>query len=108
MPFVSFIANTVNGQILEFPQKFELNCATVTPIGVDVVRQYDGNECINATKVFLFYSRGQVLGTKQFENTNDFINYVNSECKDKAINCKVTINSCFTTINGCYFTINNK
>lgn len=100
MAFVQIIAKTVNGQILEFPQTFQLNCSILKPLGLQVVRQYNGNECIVAVRVFLIQAGNQLLGSNQFCNMNDYLNYINANCtaSDK---CYLAVNGCFLTLNGC-------
>lgn len=102
MAFVQIIAKTVNGQILEYPQTFQLNCNILKPLGNQVVRQYNGNECIVAVKVFLIQAGNQLLGTTQFTNINDYLNYVNFNCSPAANTCYITINGCNLTLNGCF------
>lgn len=97
-----FIADTIDGQIQQSPKLFYLRCDEVKPIGNSVVRQFDGNECINAMKVYLVYYRGQLLGSKGYQTAEHFFNFMQSECKE----CGVTINGCLITINGCFTTIN--
>jgi len=107
MAFVQIIAKTVNGQILEFPQTFQLNCSILKPLGKQVVRQYNGNECIVAVKVFMVQAGNQLLGTNQFETTFDFINYVNVNCAPAYSNtCYITLNGCNLTLNGCLVGLN--
>ena len=100
MGFVRIIAKTVNGNILEFPQTFELNCSILKPLGTGVVRQYDGKEYIVAVKVFYIQAGNQLLGTQQFHTMNDYINYVNANCIAKET-CYLSLNGCFLNLNGC-------
>lgn len=102
MAFVQIIAKTVNGQILEFTQTFQLNCSMLKPLGLQVVRQYNGNECIVAVKVFMVQAGNQLLGTNQFNTIFDFINYVNFNCAPVSNNCYITLNGCNLTLNGCF------
>lgn len=100
MAFVKIAAKTVNGNILQSPQTFELNCSILTPIGNQVVRQYNGNECIVAVKVFLIQAGKQLLGSLQFKGMNDYLTYINANCTEIG-DCYLAENGCFTTINGC-------
>ena len=105
MAFVKIIAKTVNGNILQFPQTFELNCSILVPIGNQVVRQYDGKECIHAVKVFLIQAGNNLLGTLQFKGMNDYLTYINANCTENGV-CFLSLNGCFLTLNGCLIKYN--
>lgn len=95
-----FTANTIDGKILEFPQIFYLRCNLVTPLGCDIVRQYNGNECIVARKVFQVMYQGQLLGSSQFKDLSSFLLYRNNQCNPVA-NCDIIYNGCNLVYNGC-------
>lgn len=100
-----FVADTIDGKILEFPQTFQLRCDLVVPLYQDVVRQFDGNECIVARRVYLIFYQGQVLGSKQFTTMPQFVNYRNSNCGIEANVCNVSFFGCPVTFNGCQVVI---
>jgi|GEM_PF-5414258 hypothetical protein len=89
-----FWANTIDGQIQSCPVLFHLECDKVKPIQYDVVRMFDGNECIMAIKVYLVYYCGQLLGSTMFKTLDDFLAYRNS-------NCGASVNECNLMWNGC-------
>lgn len=96
-----FTANTIDGKILEFPQIVNLRCDMVKPLGNEVIRQFNGNECIVAKKVYLVFYDGHVYGTTQFNSLDSFLLYRNANCKPF---CKLpyfTLNNCFFTLGGC-------
>jgi len=93
-------AKTINGDILEAPKKVFLNCLHTRPIGFDVIRQYDANECINAAKVLIISSEGNLFGTQDFDTIESYINYQNNSCVKKE-DCFLAINGCYALINGC-------
>ena len=100
---IKFTASTIDGVIQAFPQTLNLRCEWVTPVGKQVVRNYNGSECIRVIDVFLIYYCGQSLGTLDFNNADDFINYLNTTCNP----CKqtsFTINGCYALVNGCILT----
>lgn len=105
-PFKTFqvTVSTINGRILEFPQQENFRCNIAIPIGLQVVRQFDGNECIKARKVFLIEYDGQLFGTLQFKTLEDFLNYRNSNCRPVQ-SCKILFNGCYVMFNGCFVTI---
>lgn len=99
----SFVANTIDGKIQEFPKQFFLRCNLVRPIGNSIVRQYNGTECIVSMKVFLIYYEGQLFGSTGYQTFDEFNAFLRSQCNDQ---CGVTINGCYALINGCHVTIN--
>lgn len=105
MKHFKFVADTIDGVIQRCPQPFNLECSQVTPIGVDIIRNYDGNECINAINVFLVYYSGQVLGSTYFKTLDQFLQYQTANCRASTSDCLLTVNGCFVTINGCFVTI---
>lgn len=96
----TFTASTIDGKILEFPQVFYLRCNLVTPLGCDIVRQYNGNECIVARKVFQVMYQRQLLGSTQFTDLTSFLLYRNNQC-NQSTNCYLTYNNCVLIYNGC-------
>ena len=94
-----FLADTVNGKILEFPKTFYLRCDLVQPLGTEIVRQYNKTECIVAKKVFLIYYAGDVFGSTQFTGVLQFLQYMNNACNP--VFCNVLVNGCNLTFNGC-------
>jgi hypothetical protein len=102
-----FIADTIDGKILEFPKPFYLQCDLVKPLGVDIIRQYTKTECILAKKVFLIYYAGQVFGSTQFTGVAQFVLYLNSVCQPVCAPALITINGCLLQRNGCNVSIFN-
>lgn len=102
-----FLADTVDGKILEFPEVFHLKCDLVKPLGVDIIRQYSKTECIVAKKVFLIYYAGQVFGSTQFTNVGQFVMYLNNVCRIFCTPPFVQINGCNLQRNGCNVTFFN-
>lgn len=96
--------STINGRILEFTQQIDFRCNLAMPIGLQVVRQFDGNECIKARKVFLIEYDGQLFGTLQFKTLEDFLNYRNNNCRPIP-DCRITYNGCYIMYNNCFVTI---
>jgi hypothetical protein len=95
-----FIATTIDGQILEFPQEFYLRCDLVKPLGPTIVRQFNNEECIVARKVFLVYYQGQNLGSPDYKTMDDFIKSLNAACVKKE-ECKILHNGCVLEYNNC-------
>ena len=95
-----FVADVIDGRILEFPQLFNLQCSCVRPLGCDIVKQYTKTQCIKAKRVFLIYCAGQVLGSSQFTGVAQFNQYVNNACNPPQPIC-MTTQGCMATINGC-------
>lgn len=96
-----FRADTIDGKIQQFPQYFLFRCGEVKPIGVDVVRQYDGNECIVAMRVFLVLYNGQLMGNKCFKTFTQFMSFLRGQCNTDYI----SLNGCVMALNGCSVTI---
>lgn len=97
--YFTFDANTIDGKILETSQRIYMKCNLVIPLYQDVVRQYDGNECIVAKKVYLVMYGGHLYGTDQFSNMTDFVEYVRSACFEEEC-CYLTDGGCYLTFNG--------
>ena len=100
-----FLADTVDGKILEFPKVFNLRCDLVKPLGCDIIRQYTKTECIVAKKVFLIYYAGQVFGSTQFTGVFQFTQYMNNACTVFCTPAIVTENGCLKQWYGCNVTI---
>lgn len=96
-----FYAKTIDGKIQRSPKVFNIECECVTPIGRQVIRDYNGNECIEAVSVFLVYSRGQLLGSTDFKSLDEFLTYRNAGCRNVCTLPYLTINNCIAQINGC-------
>jgi hypothetical protein len=103
-----FLADTVDGKILEFPKVYYLRCDRVQPLGCDIIRQYTKTQCIVAKKVFLIYYAGQTFGSTQFTGVAQFIQYVNNSCRVFCTPALVQINNCLLQWYGCNVTIFNK
>lgn len=106
MPFPTFpfLADTIDGRILEFPKLFYLDCSLVKPLGLQIVRQYSKTQCIVAKKVFQIYYAGQVFGSIQFVSVMQFVSYLDSVCVSVCAPAFVTINNCNLQRNGCNVT----
>lgn len=100
-----FLADTIDGKILEFPKVFYLRCEWAKPLGVDIIRQYNKTECIVAKKVFLIYYAGQVFGSVQFTGVIQFIQYMNNSCRVFCTPPILQINGCLLQRYGCNVTI---
>lgn len=103
-----FLADTVDGKILEFPKVYNLRCEWAKPLGVDIIRQYTKTECIIAKKVFLIYYAGQVFGSTQFTGVAQFVLYMNNACRVFCTPAIVTINNCLLQRYGCNVTVFQK
>lgn len=101
---LNFLADTVDGKILEFPKKFYLRCGMIQQLGVQVVRNYTGTECIEAITVFLIYYNGQVLGSKCWNSKRDFMRYYQAVCQGDGLK-NVCIDNRPLQINGCWIKI---
>lgn len=102
-----FLADTVNGKILEFPKTFYFRCDLVKPLGVDIIRQYTKTECIVAKKVFLLYYAGDTFGSTQFTGVAQFVQYLNNACAYFCTPALIQINNCLLQRNGCNVSIYN-
>lgn len=99
--YFTFIADTINGKIQEFPVAQNLKCSCAKPLGVDIIRQFNKTECIVAKKVFLIYCDGDVFGSTQFSSVAQFIMYLNNACREFCTPANITINKCYLILNGC-------
>ncbi len=98
---VKFTARTIDGVIQEFPETFNLICGQITPVGRQIVRNYNGNECILNVNVFLIYYGGQSLGSIDFETADQFIEYVNNGCNSGCAKEYLEMNGCYALVDGC-------
>jgi len=96
-----FVADVVDGKILEFPKLFYLQCEWVRPLGNQIVRQYSKTQCIVAKKVFQIYYQGQVFGSSQFTSVMQFDQYLSNVCRYFCTPARITINGCNLTRYGC-------
>lgn len=101
MAKVSFVADTIDGKIEQFPQLFFLECDLMKPVGLSEVRNYNGNECIQVMKVFLVYYEGQLFGTRAYKSMDEFIKARKGICFK--VFCEILVNGCDMTMNGCSF-----
>lgn len=96
------LADTLNGQILEFPLTVIMKCDKAFPVGEAVVRDYDEDNCIVAKKVFLIRYGDDVYGVTKFKSASDFYNYVQAACACcPCTECFPFINGCIIELNGC-------
>jgi hypothetical protein len=99
---VNFRADTINGEIQEFPPTFELDCSRVHAIGESIVRDYDDNFNIVAKKVFLVSYGKQTFGSSQFKTLDEFNDYLGVSCRCcPCVECFPFINGCIIELNGC-------
>jgi len=90
-----FVANTLDGKILEFPLPVQMRCDLVIPLYQDIVKAYDKSECIVARKVYLVSYVGHLYGTFDFTTLEEFVEYRDSKCV-----CRLSYNGCIITFNG--------
>lgn len=93
--------DTINGVIQEFPPVMTFYCNKVSPIGVDIVRDFDEDACGIATRVFLFLCDGQTFGTKQFKSRSDYDQFISTACSCCPELCGVKLGDCFVFIGNC-------
>lgn len=98
-----FTADTIDGKIQDHPKQFQLHCDLVKPIGIQVVRDYNGSECIQAMKVFLIMYGGQLLGNKCYGSFESFFQELKSVCYGIGA---IQVNDCYLKVNGCNLTLN--
>jgi hypothetical protein len=99
-----FVAHTINGKILEFPETYQLRCDLVIPLWQDVVKDYDKDGCIVSRRVYLISYDGNNLGTLDFTTMEEFVAYRNANCGINDIGCNVAFYGCPVTYNGCQIT----
>lgn len=95
----TFVADTIDGKIQQFPTTFFFDCELMQPQGEVIVREYDGNECIVAMPVFSVYYDGRLFGTKAYKSMNEFVRARQAICF--GIKCRFLVNGCNMVINGC-------
>jgi len=100
-----FTANTLDGNILEFPLIVDMRCDLVIPLYQDIVKAYDKDECIVARKVYLVSYGGHLYGTFDFTTLEEFVEYRNSSCIPVEECCYLTYAGCYITFNGERITI---
>lgn len=96
-----FTADTINGVIQQFPKQYFLRCGQVTPIGLSIVRNYTGTECIQAMTVFLIQYDGELLGNSCFKSFSAFMRFYQAVCQSSYL----LLNGCNMTLNGCVVNI---
>lgn len=105
----SFTAETLNGEILELPQQYEVSCDSVRPMGVMQIRAWDVNDCIVVRTVFGVMYGKNLLGTTQFYNLQDYDNYIASQCgccEGSIIGCdSLLVDGCTLKIGDCFLKI---
>lgn len=97
-----FVADTVNGEIQEFPPTMTFTCGTVEAVGVEIIRAYTINDCIESVRVFLIRQGNNIFGSKSFKTKAEFLQYLNTSCAccQEAVRCYLLINGCYMRING--------
>lgn len=102
---LQFTADTIDGQIQEFPKLFYFPCDQVIPLGVSVVKSFDQELNIVAKRVFLLQYQTQSFGSSQFESLSDFNQYISAYCQCCPAKCIVLVNGCNLQLNGCDFVL---
>ncbi len=97
----NFRADTINGEIQEFPPTMSLFCDRAIPIGVNVVRDFDEDGCGVARRVFLIVYDGQTLGSTQFKSRSEYDQYISVNCECCTELCGVKLGDCFVKIGNC-------
>ncbi len=105
---LSFTADTINGEIQEFPATFNFPCDKILPIGVSVVKSFDENLAIVAKRVFAIEYNAQSFGSSQFKSLEDFNQYRGVACQCCPFHCAILINGCYLLLNGCRFVIDQR
>lgn len=98
----TFVADTVDGKIQEFPQKYYLDCGRMSPQGTSIVRNFDGNECIQAMSVFLVYYDGHLFGSRCYKSMDDFVQARKARCFTDYL----LLNGCGLELNDCGLILN--
>lgn len=107
--WITIEINYNNGVLLEFPEYISVECGSVIPVGESVVRDYNTNDCIVAEKVFLFRINSNTYGTKQYNNTFEFQQFLISQCtKNCIVPCVLSYNYCDLLYNGCTLSYGTK
>lgn len=97
-----FLADTINGAIQEFPALFYFPCDQVTPLGIQIVRDFDEDLCIIAKRVYVIRYGQDLFGSSKLNNLSDFLQLQSAGCGVCACTvCPALINGCFVLMNGC-------
>lgn len=99
-----FYADVVDGKILSTPQEFTLYCERTRPLGLDVVRQFNGNECILAKRAFFVWCDNHLFGNSSFTTFAQYNQFQNAACRIAP--CGFTIGGCVATTDGYSLIIN--
>lgn len=102
MAFLQLIIETINGRITNSPETLYAQCGQIKPLGIEVVRNFDGNECIVAKRVYLVYYNGDVLGTTQFKTLDEFLSYQKEACVPDSNYCDFYIDGCQVVFGDCF------
>lgn len=94
--------DTINGVIQEFPPVMTFYCNKVSPLGVNIVRDFDEDACGIAKRVFLFLYDGQTFGTTQWKSLTDYTQFISTACACCPQVCDVLLNGCRVMINNCF------
>jgi hypothetical protein len=97
----AFRADTINGVIQEFPPTMTFFCGDVTPIGIDLVRDFDEDACGIVKRVFLILYNGSTFGTTQFKSRDEYDQYIQTQCNCCPQICYVKIGDCDVMIGNC-------
>lgn len=93
-----FIADTINGEICEFPFEFYLPCNDRVQIeGMIPIRGFTPNDCIEVRRVFAIKFGDDLLGSTQFQSRQEFLDYQAAACSCS----QILMNGCNITLNGC-------
>lgn len=98
---IKIVADTVNGEILEFPLTVDADCLQVIAIGPSVVRDFDANFCVVAKSVFLVQFGQNVFGTTQFSTIEEFNSYRDSVCVCCDEQCEIGYDDCALKYDSC-------
>ena len=98
-----FTADTIDNKIQEHPKQFQLHCDLIKPIGIQVVRDYNGSECIQAMTVFLIMYGGQLFGNICYESYAGFFQEWKAVCYGTGT---LQVNGCNLRLNGCNLFLN--
>lgn len=104
---MAIIAQTINGEIQEFPPTYYFPCSKVKPQGEAVIREFDTNTCIVNRRVYLVEYGGNIFGSLQFETFDEFITYKNDSCNCCNSGCSIMIDGCPISIDDCILMYKN-
>jgi hypothetical protein len=91
--------STIDGNILEFPKELWVDCSLVTPVGEQVVKFYNKEECVVSKKVYMVVYQGHKYGLDNFTDLQQFLDYLNSQCRTEKC-CDIAVNGCIVTYQG--------